>query len=234
MVVGDVGLVLVHGAWGSPEMWRDVTDAVGVVPYEIRIADLPTTNGADATFADDVVHVKSLASAAKVVLCGHSYGCTVITAAAADLANVAHLVYVAGLALDDGETSAEWFAKRPSAVRLSLTVLDDGRDLPQGWSDEPGTYSPEVLARIRSIELRPQAIFPTVRISDPAWRRVPSTFVVATGDSLIHPDNQRETAARANAQVVELNCDHMVNLAEPVEVAAVLNAVVASVSSTSG
>jgi len=121
MVVGDVGLVLVHGAWGSPEMWRDVTDAVGVVPYEIRIADLPTTNGADATFADDVVHVKSLASAAKVVLCGHSYGCTVITAAAADLANVAHLVYLAGLALDDGETSAEWFAKRPSAVRLSLT-----------------------------------------------------------------------------------------------------------------
>jgi pimeloyl-ACP methyl ester carboxylesterase len=232
--VGDVALVLVHGAWGSPQMWRDVTDAVGVVAYEVEIADLPTTNRADATFADDVRHVQSLASAATVVVCGHSYGCTVMTVAAADLANVAHLVYVAGLALDDGETSAEWFAKRPGALSLSLTVLDDGRDVPHRWSDDPGTYSPEVLAKIRSTELRPQVALPPVRISTPAWRRVPSTFVVATGDSLIHPDNQRETAARANAHVIELDCDHMVNLAAPSELAEVLNTVMTSVSSPSG
>ena len=233
--MGDVGrAVLVHGAWGSPEMWRDVTDAVGVVPYEIRIADLPTTNGADATFADDVVHVRSL------VVGGEGRALWPLLWVHGDHrcgggSRQRGPPRVCGrLGADDGETSAEWFAKRPSAVRLSLTILDDGRDLPQGLGHNPGTYSPEVLARIRSIELLLQAVFPTVRISDPAWRRVPSTFVVATGDSLIHPDNQRETASRANAQVVELDCDHMVNLAAPVEVAAVLNAVVASVSSTSG
>ncbi len=228
--MADVELVLVHGSWGSPEMWRRVVDALGAVYYELAIADLPTTNRSDATFEDDVAHVRSLATAGAVVLCGHSYGSTVISVAGVALANLAHLVYVAGLALDDGETSAAWFAKRPSAIELTVTVLDDGRDLPKGWSENPGRYSPEVLARIRAIELRPQAVFPPVRMSNPAWHEVPSTFVVAADDSLIDPDSQRETAERAGGSVVELDCDHMVNLAAPEELAAVLNRVMAGVS----
>jgi pimeloyl-ACP methyl ester carboxylesterase len=234
LVMADVELVLVHGGWGSPEMWRYVVEALGVVPYDIRLADLPSMNRADASFADDVAHVRSLSSAPVVVLCGHSYGCTVITAAGADLPNVAHLVYVAGLALDEGESSVEWYAKRPGAVELSLTVFDDGRDLPKGWGDDIGRYEPEALARIRSLELRPQAAFPSVVMSSPAWHRVPSTFVVASADSLIHPDSQRETAQRANARIVEINTDHMVNLAAPAELAAALNTVMADVSATSG
>ena len=58
--------------------------------------------------------------------------------------------------------------------------------------------------------------------------------MVAAADSLIHPDSQRETAQRANAQIVEVDSDHMVNFAAPEELAAVLNTVMAAVLATSG
>ena len=180
---------------------------------------------ADMSFVDDVAHVRALAAASRVVLCGHSYGGTVITAATTGLTNIAHLIYVAAFAVDEGETSSDWYAKRPPSTPRSFTVLPDGRDLPQGWGVEDGRYGPEILARMRAIELRPQVVFPPVRISDPAWRRLPATYVVATSDSIIHPETQREMAARAGATVVELDTDHMVNIAAPEALAMVIDAV---------
>jgi pimeloyl-ACP methyl ester carboxylesterase len=221
-------LVLVHGTWGSPEMWTYVVESLGDVPYAIRLADLPTTNRADATFADDVTHVRSIASGQSVVLCGHSYGCTVITAAGADLPNAVQLVYVAGWALDDGETSADWYARRPGVGRLSFTDVGDGRYLPHGWGDDNGHYDAETLAKMRSIELRPQARSAPVPMSNPAWRRVPSTFVVTTSDSIVPTDFQREMAERAKGRVIEIDCDHMVNLAAPAELAAAIDSVMSA------
>jgi pimeloyl-ACP methyl ester carboxylesterase len=220
-----IDLLLVHGAWGSPEMWRFVVEGLGDVEYRLALADLPTTNRADATFDDDVAHVRALARGSKVVLCGHSYGGQVITAAGCDLPGIAHLVYLATLALDVGETMGDWMMKRPGSTSLQLTTFDDGTDVPQGWGEDDGRYTPDALARIRSLRLRPMAGGPSPPVRRAAWREVPSTFIVATADSLIHPDIQRETAARAGSRLIEIDTEHMVNLAAPGLVAAALASV---------
>lgn len=218
----DVDLLLVHGAWGSPEMWGFVVEALGDVDYRIALADLPTTKRADASFNDDVAHVRALARGSRVVLCGHSYGGQVITAAGCDLPGIAHLVYVATLALDVGETMREWMMKRPGSRTLQLTTFDDGTDLPQGWGDDDGRYTPDALARIRTLRPRPMVGTASPPVQRAAWRQVPSTFIVAAADSLIHPDIQRETALRAGSRLIEIDTEHMINLSTPDRVAAVL------------
>ena len=111
---------------------------------------------------------------AQVVLCGHSYGGQVITAAGCDLPGIAHLVYVATLALDVGETMREWMMKRPGSRTLQLTTFDDGTDLPQGWGDDDGRYTPDALARIRTLRPRPMVGIRRHRSSEPHGAKFPA------------------------------------------------------------
>ncbi len=185
----------------------------------------------DAAFADDVDHVRALATAPTIVMCGHSYGGSVITAAGKGVNGLAHLVYLAAFALDDRESSSDWYAKRPPAADLTLTAFDNGTDIPDHWGDDDGRYDPEALERIRRFTLRSQVSIPSPVMSEPAWRQVPSAYVVAGRDSVIHPDSQREMAARLNGEVVEIDADHMLILAQPRQVAAVIDRVVAGLQS---
>ena len=43
-----------------------------------------------------------------------------------------------------------------------------------------------------------------------SWKRLPSHFLVATGDQAIHPDGQRSMAARAGATTIEVDGSHAV------------------------
>jgi pimeloyl-ACP methyl ester carboxylesterase len=56
---------------------------------------------------------------------------------------------------------------------------------------------------------------------DPAWRRVPSTYIVCTDDQVIAPSTQRKMAAAAGS-VVELDSDHSPFLSSPARLAEVL------------
>ena len=62
-------VVLVHGAWGSPEMWQYVIEALppGV---EVLVADLPTCNRAGTTLSDDADHVRELVGDRHAILVG--------------------------------------------------------------------------------------------------------------------------------------------------------------------
>ncbi len=96
-------IVLVHGAWGSPEMWDHVIDALPP-GLEILVADLPTCNRPGTTVFNDAQHVRELAGERSVILVGHSYGGAVITEAAAEIPDVAHLVYLAAAMPGVGES----------------------------------------------------------------------------------------------------------------------------------
>jgi len=63
---------------------------------------------------------------APAILVGHSYGGTVITAAGTD-ERVAGLVYIAALAPDDGETSADQQSQFPVTDIFSHIDIADGR-----------------------------------------------------------------------------------------------------------
>ena len=57
-------------------------------------------------------------------------------------------------------------------------------------------------------------------VTEPAWRRKPSWYLVATDDRMIPPPAQRAMAERAGATVVEATASHAVYVSQPAAVAA--------------
>ena len=55
-------------------------------------------------------------------------------------------------------------------------------------------------------------------ISEPAWRKKPSWYLVATDDRMIPPPAQRAMSERAGATVVEVKGSHSVFLSQPAAV----------------
>lgn len=214
--ISDPAVVLVHGAWGSPGLWSDVTAFLEPAGLDVRLADLPTMSSSAASFADDVAHVRRLAGEGPVVLVGHSYGGSVIGEAAAEV-EVTHLLYVATIVLDVGESFFEWILKRDTGG-APLDFADDGTAMVTQWGD-PTRDTPDAM---RLYEANPPRRFAAaaagVAVTHAPWRAVPSTFVLATDDKVIHPDTQREVAGRAG-RTVELDSTHLVPANRPREVA---------------
>ena len=64
----------------------------------------------------------------------------------------------------------------------------------------------------------------------PAWRDLPTWFMVATNDEAIPPDAERQFAARMGATTVEVASSHVPMVSQPDEVVALIEAAVAGVS----
>lgn len=56
------------------------------------------------------------------------------------------------------------------------------------------------------------------KITKPAWKDKPSSFMVTTQDHMIPPSIQRSMAARAGGKIVELQSSHAVMLSHPQDV----------------
>jgi len=78
------GVVLVHGAFHGAWCWDAVVAELRERGVEVTAPELPLTG-----FADDVAVARAAIEAADdAVVCGHSYGSSVISAAAAGLPSV--------------------------------------------------------------------------------------------------------------------------------------------------
>ena len=154
-----------------------------------------------------------------VVLVGHSYGGAVIAEAALGL-DATHLVYLASVVLEEGESFFDWLVKR-DAGGSPLDFRDDGTAMVTQWGN-PDHYGAAVLDLFARNPPRPFAVGAAVTpLAGAPWRTVDSTLVVATEDTVIHPDTQRETGSRAR-RVVELDGDHLVQGTHPRRVARVV------------
>jgi pimeloyl-ACP methyl ester carboxylesterase len=56
-------------------------------------------------------------------------------------------------------------------------------------------------------------------IGDPAWRRKPSWYLVASDDRMIPPPAQREMSARMESTVVDVAASHSNYVSQPAAVA---------------
>jgi pimeloyl-ACP methyl ester carboxylesterase len=52
----------------------------------------------------------------------------------------------------------------------------------------------------------------------PAWKSLPTWFLVADGDQAIPPDAERQFAARMGATTVEVSTNHVAMVSQPDEV----------------
>ncbi len=125
----SITVVFVHGAWHGAWCWAPVLDELRAVGVPAVAVDLPG-HGADprplADVAGDTAHVLEVLDGidGPVVLVGHSYGGVVITGAGVH-PNVRHLVYLAALVLDHGETAMAAATAEAEAALLDHTGRPD-------------------------------------------------------------------------------------------------------------
>jgi pimeloyl-ACP methyl ester carboxylesterase len=213
-------LVLVHGAWHGAWCWDAVVKELSDRGVPSAAVELPLTG-----FRDDVATVRRAIQEAgdEVVVCAHSYGGMVVSTAAQDLAGVRHMVFLAAFQTDVGEDMATLLMREPSALTAALTVGPDGVTVDRSrlhevfYADTDPSVAEGLAARLRPMPLGD----PVVMTGTPAWKAVPSTYVVCTRDNALSPATQRFLAARAG-QVVEWDTDHSPFLTRPGDLADLL------------
>ena len=178
-----------------------------------------------------------------VVLVGHSYGGAVITNAATGNPNVKALVYIAAYALDEGETVDA--ANSLGGGTSNLLANIEPRPIPGVPAAPPPAGDldayiklssfraifaadvPAATAAVMAATQRPATITSLVTPSGvPAWKTIPSWYLVAGNDKAIPPEAERAMAKRAHAKTVQIRSSHAVMVSHPKAVTALVLAAV--------
>jgi len=230
MSSNDVSVVLVHGAWADGSSWSKIIRPLAGEGVRVSAPQLPLTS-----YRDDVAAVDRALERlpGPVVLAGHAYGGAVIAGTRSD--KVGALVYVAGLAPDDGETVANVFyrsAPHPRAPKLApdphgLIYLPDGA-FGAAFAQNAGAEELALLAAVQK-PISPDCI--TVAVPRPLWKDRPAWFLVAEQDRMILHENQRFMAERMQARVRPHPVDHTAMVTAPAVVLDVLREAIDAVRS---
>ncbi|MDG9672504.1 alpha/beta hydrolase [Micromonospora sp. DH14] len=218
-------IVLVHGAFADASGWADVIRLLQRDGYRV----LAPANPLRSVAADSAYLTSILATLdGPIVLVAHSYGGVVITNAAVGNPNVKALVYVAAFAPDRGETVQGLQLKFPGS-RLGQEALDlrayptsdgagsfDGYVKPEVFRDVFAGDLPRATTDVMAATQRPGDVHTLGEPSgEPAWRSVPSFYLVARRDNLIPAAAQRFMARRAGARTTEVDASHVAMISQP-------------------
>ena len=218
-------IVLVHGAYADASSWNGVIERLQQQGYTV-IAPANPLRGVAA----DSAYTASLLGQidGPVLLAGHSYGGAVITNAATSATNVVGLVFVAAFAPEEGETLGEvengskdsvlgtalvqyTYPAGPDGQSAVEFVIDPARIRDAFAADLP----PEVTKLMAATQRPAAAAAFTDASGPPAWKKLPSWAVVATGDKAAGADVVRSQARRAGADIVEVEGSHVIMISQP-------------------
>ena len=213
-------IVLVHGAWADGSSWSSVIERLQADGYHVTAPQFPLTS-----LTDDVARLRQVLALqdGPTVVAGHSYGGQVMTALGTDQSNVVGLVYIAAFGLDEGESLGRLLAQGPPTPALAHQVVDD-----EGfaWLPEEDfvNYFPDHIDPVRSRVLHAvQQPLSVNAFSDvmtvPAWKSLPSWYLVAQADQALPPDAQRIFANRMGATTTEVPSGHLAMVSHPADVA---------------
>jgi pimeloyl-ACP methyl ester carboxylesterase len=227
-------IVLIHGAWAEGSCWGGVIERLQADGYHVTAPQFPLT-----ALADDVARLRQVLDLqdGPTIVAGHSYGGQVITALGADAPNVAGLVYIAAFGLDQGESLGALLSQGPVTPALAHLFTDKQGF---GWLSEDdfvrhfaGDVDP-VKAKVMYAVQQPIAmsIFEEP-MGVPAWRTLPSWYLVATDDQALLPDAERLFATRMGATTVEIPSSHVAMVSHPSEVAELIETAAEAVTAAS-
>ncbi len=223
-------IVLVHGAFADTSSWSGVTRILQKDGYRVVAVAVPLRSvRGDARYVADLVASYD----APVVLVGHSYGGSVISAAGVDSPNAKALVYVAAFAPDEGETAVELSNRFPGstlgpALAAPVPLTNGDKDLyieQEKFRVQFAADVPAADAAVMAATQRPVAESTLNEKSGaPAWRVLPSWFVYGDRDLNIPLKSLVFMADRANAMEIRTvkGASHVVMVSHPREVAAVI------------
>ncbi|MFB8179539.1 alpha/beta fold hydrolase [Streptomyces sp. NPDC055966] len=221
---GSPTVVLVHGAFA------DASGFARVIPELIaRDLDVVAPAVPNRSLLGDSAYIASIVRGipGPVVLVGHSYGGAVITVAGAE-DNVTALVYLAGYALEEGESLGELQGGFPDSDLAGALVhtpfpidgsTTSGTDVSVEIDKFPSVFAADVdpdLAAVLAVSQRPLAAQAFAeKAPKAAWKTKPSWGLVATADRTINPEVERYGYTRAGMTTVEVDSSHLVMLAHP-------------------
>ncbi len=213
-------IVLVHGAWADGSCWSAVIERLQASGYRVTAPQFP-----ESSLADDVARLRQVLDRqdGPTVVAGHSYGGQIMTALGTDAPNAVALVYIAAFGLDMGESIGGLLAQGPPTAALAHLDIDK-----QGfaWLPEDDFVS-HFAADVDPVQARVmfavQQALSASTLQDvmgvPAWKSLPTWFLVAENDEAIPPDAERQFAKRMGATTVEIPSSHVAMVSHPEDVA---------------
>jgi pimeloyl-ACP methyl ester carboxylesterase len=221
-------VVLVHGAFAESASWNGVIERLQAQSIEaVAVANPLRSLHGDAAYVRDVI-----AGIDKpVVLVGHSYAGMVITEAAAANDAVCALVYVCAFAPDHSESAFALSMKFPGSTLgdalIAYPVSSGGNEFAIRHDLYPSQFAadvPPAVATVMAATQRPAtelALSEGLSTESPAWKSIPSWFVIGCEDRNIPPALQQFEAERAGARGIRqiLGGSHAVAVSSPDAVA---------------
>jgi pimeloyl-ACP methyl ester carboxylesterase len=212
-------IVLVHGAWADGSSWDAVIRRLQADGYHVTAPQFPMTD-----LAADVARLREVLAAqdGPTIVAGHSYGGQIMTALGTDAPNVAGLVYIAAFGIDEGESLGALLAQGPVTPALVHMVTDQ-----QGftWLSEDdfvnhfaADVDPVQAKAMHAVQQALAASALGTEMGVPAWKSLPSWYLVAANDEAIPPDAERQFASRMGAVTVEIPSSHVAMVSHPDDV----------------
>jgi pimeloyl-ACP methyl ester carboxylesterase len=199
-------IVLVHGAYADSSSWNGVIGPLRASGHQVIAWSNPLRGvAADAAALTDLVRTID----GPVVLAGHSYGGAVLTNVPADAGDINALVFIAGFALERGESAVD-----ASSLVQGSTLADTLERVPLSDGGGTDTYIaqskyhrqfaadlPTQQSSLMAVGQRPvtEAALGEPSGPDPLWRVKPSWFLFGELDHNIPVGAHRIMAERARA-----------------------------------
>jgi pimeloyl-ACP methyl ester carboxylesterase len=213
-------IVLVHGAWADGSCWSAVIERLQADGYNVTAPQFP-----ESSLAADIARLRQVLALqdGPTLVAGHSYGGQIITALGTDAPNVVGLVYIAAFGLDEGESIGALLQQGPPTPALAHLKIDE-----QGFAwipedDFVGHFAGDIDATKAKVMYAVQQALSTTTLADtmgvPAWKSLPSWFMVAANDEAIPPDAERQFAQRMGATTIEVASGHVAMVSHPDETA---------------
>jgi len=223
-------IMLVHGAWADGSCWSKVILLLQAKGHKVTAAQIPLTS-----LDDDIAVTRRLLAAQTepTVLVGHSYGGAVITGAATGLAQVKALVYITAFGLDQGESLESLSKQGPQSPGSAAIEPDTSGYLwinrekfHQAFAADATADEASIMAAVQ----RPLGVASFIGAeSAPAWKSIPSWYLLCTDDHMIPPSAQELMAKRMNATVRSVSSSHAPFMSRPREVAEIIELAAASI-----
>ena len=220
-------IVLVHGAYADSSSWNGVIEPIARDGHRVIAWANPLRSVAtDAAALTDLV--RSLDG--PVLLAGHSYGGAVITNVDPDAGDVIGLVFVAGFALEAGESPADASGLAPGSTLAEtlerVPLAEGGADTyiaRDRFHHQFAADLPESQSALMAVVQRPitEAALFEPSGDRPLWRTVPSWFIFGELDHNIPAGAHRIMAERARSrETIEIAAaSHVVGISHPGETA---------------
>jgi pimeloyl-ACP methyl ester carboxylesterase len=214
------GVLFIHGAWADGSSWSAVIERLQAEGYKVTAPQFPLTS-----LADDVARLRQVLAlqTGPTVLVGHSYGGQIMSALGQDAPNGVALVYIAAFGLDEGESLGALLAQGPVTPALAHEIVDQRGFVWLSEDDFVNYFAADVdPVKARALYAVQQPLAASAleeRMGVPAWKSLPSWYLVATRDQAIPPDVERLFAQRMGATVVEVPSSHLAMVSHPDDVA---------------